>query len=433
MPNPPAGAPQVPERHVLTIAFHYPPDNSSTGVLRTLKFTQYLPRHGWRCTVLSVPVSVYPNIDNALTGGIPNDVRVFRAWTTDLKKRLNIGGIYPGFLTYPDRYWPWYFSATRLGTQLIRGERFDALYSTFPWPTAHLIALRLKMKSGLPWVADFRDPWLEESMPRLERWVAAWFEEKIARHADRVVCNTPAMRRMFLERYPHIAPEKFVTITNGYDEPDFAALVPDTCAKFQILYPGVIDPDSRNPAPLLAGIATALSRGWLRRDDLEITFLGCGPYGGKPRFREDIARNGLADLVKVHEPRIPYHEALRRLGGADVLVVLVEPTGDGKQAEAVRGWARLQVPAKLYEYLRLGRSILALASPGAITELLAETGGGRVVPPHDIEGIALALKEYYAHRGLASPNAAAPPDKIARYSRENLSALLGRELDAIAR
>lgn len=418
-------------RDLLVVAFHYPPDNTSSGVLRTLKFTHYLLHHGWKSTVLSAPVSLYRNTDSALANEIPAEVQVYRTWAVDLKKALGIRGMYPGFLTYPDRYWPWFFSALRRGKSLLRSGRFRAIYSTYPVPTAHLIGMFLKANTGLPWVADFRDPWLEDSMPSLERRLAIYIERKIVTNADRVICNTPSMRRMFLKRYPTIAPEKFVTITNGYDEPDFSGLVPQPCNKFHIIYPGVIDSGSRNPATLFAGVAQALSRGWLRPDDLAITFLGCGPHGGRSEFRNDVEKYGLSSFVQVHEGRVPYRKSLEQLAGGDLLVALCEPLGQGREVEAIKEWTSLQVPVKVYEYLRLGRPMLALVSGGAIAEVLSNTGGGFVVPPNDVEGIALALKKSYENRTAHRDTIDTAPMQVSQYSRENLTRFLARELDAL--
>lgn len=418
-------------RQLLVVAFHYPPDNTSTGVLRTLKFTQYLLEDGWRSTVLSVPEKLYRDTDPALATQIPPEITVLRTWAVDLKQTLGVGGSYPGFLTYPDRYWPWLFSAIRRGRRLLRTGRFQAIYTTYPVPTAHVIGWRLKARSGLPWIADFRDPWLEDSMSGLDRRLAAWLEPKIMRHADRVICNTPAMRRMFLERYPSLPPEKFVTITNGYDEPDFVDVVPRQREKFQIIYPGVIDAGTRDPTPLLAGVELALARGWLRREDLVINFLGSGPYGQHPAFRREVERHGLGDVVEVQVPRIPYRQALEQLAGGDLLVALCEPRSHGPGTDAIRRWSWTQVPVKVYEYLRLGRPILALVSAGAIADLFARTGGGVAIPPTDIEAIAAELKRAYAARGARAAGRPPVNPEVARYSRERLTRLLAAELEAL--
>lgn len=420
-----------PERELLVIAFHYPPDNSSTGVLRTLKFTQYLYRHSWRSCVISAPVSFYRFTDPESLRLVPPETAVYRTSALDIKQHVSLFGVYPSFLSYPDRYWPWVFPAARQAARLIRETRVDALYTTSPIPSAHLIGLRLKRRFGLPWLADFRDPWVEDSMPMLEKRVARYFERKVVTQADRVICNTPALRRTFLARYPELPPEKFVTIPNGYDEADFVGITPRRDAKFEILYPGPADNVNRNPRPLLEAVALALKNGWLPRENLQITFLGAGDSLRKTGCADDIERLALRDVIR-EEPRVPYREALARQAQADVLLVLNEPLGSGPGIEASRSWTQLCVPAKVYENLRLGRPSLALVSGGAVAELLETTGGGHVVAPHDIEAIARRLKELYEQH----PAATTPPEispVIAQYSRENLTRQLAAELDTLAR
>lgn len=420
------------QHKLLVIAFHYPPDNASTGVLRTLKFTQYLYGHGWRSDVLSVPETLYGDVDPASVRDIPSDTQVIRTWAVDIKRLLGVRGIYPGFLAVPDRYWPWLFSAVPKASRLIAQGQVDVLYTTYPMPTAHMIGLRVKAKHpNVPWVADFRDPWVEDSMPPLRRKVEGYLEKLVIQRADRVICNTPAMRAWFIARYPGVTPDKFVTITNGYDEPDFSGIEPDPIAKFEILYPGLISKGNRNPRPLLAGMRLALDRGWLDAADLQLTFLGSGPNGHAPEFLQDLVRYDLQALTQVVEDRIPYRQALRRLAGADVLVVLSEPLGQGPEVEAELRWSHLQVPAKVYEYLRLGRPILALVSGGAVADVLRETGGGCIAPPSDVEAIAKNLQALYAQRSSVAPVAPAAPPAVERYSRRNLAALLAIELTAL--
>lgn len=431
LPAPRAAALSGERRRMLAVAFHYPPDHTSTGVLRTLKFTQYLVGHGWRSDVVSVPESLYVSTDPAFNQQVPQGTRVFRTWAADVKALLGVRGIYPDFAAIPDRYWPWIFSAARRAGRLLREEKVDVVYTTYPVATAHLVGLWLKSRfRGIPWVADFRDPWVEDSMPPFRRWLEGHLERMVVERADRVICNTPAMRRSFLARYPGVAPEKFVTITNGYDEADFAGLRPEPVAKFEILYPGMIATGNRNPRPLLAGIRMAIDRGWLNPDDLQITFLGCGPNGRDPEFQGNLDRFRLREASSLVEDRVPHRQALRRMAGADVLVVLSEPLGEGPAIEAERRWSHLQVPAKVYEYLRLGRPMLALVSGGAVAELLGQTRGGVVVAPGDVEGIARSLGELYRRQAKSSP---ALPALVEGYTRENLTKRLVEELNSLAK
>jgi hypothetical protein len=112
-------------RTLLVVVFHYPPDNSSTGVLRTLKFTQYLGRRGWGSEVISVPTRLYLARDNKLAEQIPSHTRVTRVWAPDLSKALAVKGRYPGFAAFPDRYWPWLFQAVRARHRLAAGDRLS--------------------------------------------------------------------------------------------------------------------------------------------------------------------------------------------------------------------------------------------------------------------------------------------------------------------
>lgn len=418
-------------RKLLVIAFHYPPENSSTGVLRTLKFTEYLGKHGWGSEVISVPEKLYTNKDTGLARSLPDHIKLHRVWAADIKSLFGIKGIYPSALAFPDRYWLWFFSAIRKGAALIRAQKADAIYSTYPMPTSHLIGAYLKKRFHLPWIADFRDPWVEDSIPPLRRRAEGFLERHVMTHADRVICNTPAMREYYLGRYPQVPADKFVTITNGYDEIDFANLTPIAADKFHIIYPGMLSEGNRNPEPLLAAIRFALDKEWLSSKDLLLTFLGCGPYGKSRQFHNLLEKYNLNAITESVVERIPYREAIGKISGADVLAVLSEPIGDGAQIEAIRRWSHLQVPAKVYEYLRIGRPILALVSGGAVVDLLQTTGGGVAIAPTNTEAIAIALRDYYVNRkgnSLSATNGHAP---ITRYSRENLTALLAAELDKL--
>lgn len=415
--------------YLLVISFHYPPDNTSTGVLRTFKFTEYLLRHGWRSHVISVPEHLYRSLDPAGAASIPNDVTVERVWARDAKFAFGFRGIYPGWLGIPDRYWTWVVSGTRAGARAIRRSRVDAIYSTYPMPSAHLIGLRLKKRFGLPWIVDFRDPWAVASGMRMRDWVDSRLERAVVAAADRVICNTPAMRRHFLKRYPNVAASRFVTITNGYDESEFAALDPVCSSKFQILYPGTLDRENRNPRPLLAAVAAALKEGLLQANDLSLTFLGSGKHGLSAEFRAELDEYGLRSMTEIVAERIARRQALNRVAGADVLVVLSDQEQRGD--EGIQDWTSMQVPVKVYEYLRLGRPMLPLVEGGAVAELLRDVQGCEPISPRDINRIAERLGQLYRRRRETTTILTQAPPAVVRYSRENLTAMLAEELDVL--
>ena len=96
--------------------------------------------------------------------------------------------------------------------------------------TAHLVGLRLKKTTELPWIADFRDPWVENTQHQfptaLHRWLAQNLERQVIRTADRLVVVSQPMLSSWLERYPWLDPGKVAVITNGYDAEDFIGLLP---------------------------------------------------------------------------------------------------------------------------------------------------------------------------------------------------------------
>jgi glycosyltransferase involved in cell wall biosynthesis len=410
-------------KRVLVVAYHYPPEGSSSGVLRTLKYTKYLPAHGWAPHVLTLQEAAYPIVDPTLLAQIPESVSIHRTRGFDVARRLSIAGMYPGFLAVPDRFalsW-WPFAVAR-GLRVIRRLGVDALYSTSPQPTAHLIAATLKAATGVPWVADFRDPWIEDGAhPRpgsLRYGVESRLERMVVRTADKVTVTTPLLGREFLHRYPFLSPDKVVTIFNGYDERDFEGLKFEPPDDFEILHTGLVTPSFRDPAPLLRAVAALIRRGELVARDTRVAFLGGGEYLASQAFRDLVAQLDLDGVVDVGT-RVSYQEALARLGRASVLVLL-QASDD----------TRALIPAKGFEYLRAGRPILALTLPGATAELVQTTRSGVVVDPTDVEGIGRALVELRdADWALERRDDGFPG--IDRFERRALTAQLATLLDEL--
>jgi glycosyltransferase involved in cell wall biosynthesis len=381
---------------------------------------------------------LYRALDPASARDLPAHIRVHRTWAADVSKVCSLRGHYPSFIAFPDRYWPWYFSAVREGTRLIEGGAIDALFSTSPVPTALLIALRLKRRfPQLPWIADFRDPWVDNGTPPLRRRLEAFFERRVIAAADRIICNTPALRRSFVQRYPEQAAEKFVVITNGYDEADFRSWTVAPSPQFEIVYPGPINDSYRNPEAWLAAVRLALDRGWIDARDLKLSFIGCGAYANGKAFQATLDRLRLRDCTELIVERIPYAQSLQRLAAAAVVVVMNKSAGNDKvrdnaRLEVEEEWLRLTVPAKMYEYLRLGRPILALVAEGAAAELLRDTGAATPLLPHEHERIAATLRDYYRawQQGDRGMRTAVPPH-VQGYSRESQAAQLAEQLNAV--
>ncbi|MGH7277526.1 MAG: glycosyltransferase [Candidatus Rokuibacteriota bacterium] len=408
---------------LLMIAYHYPPEGGSSGVLRTLKFSKYLPHHGWSPHVLTLRESLYRVRDEALTADVPREVTIHRTWAFDTSRHFAFRRHYPAALTVPDRFLTWLPFGVARGLRVIRRAGIRALYSTSPQPTAHLIGLSLKTLTGLPWIADFRDPWVEEGVHpsgSLRHGIDSRLERMVVERADRVVTTTPYLRGDFLARYPRLSPEKVEVIYNGFDEADVVDLgVPAKPSRFEILHAGLVTAEYRNPAPLFEAVSRSIGAGRVPRNDIRIVFLGGGKYTGSPQFADLVRRFGLGDVVEV-AARVSHRDAFARVRQAGCLLVL-------QASEDTRSL----IPAKVFECLRSGRPIIALAPEGATAELLKDMDHCAVVDPADIrrlEGVVAAVYEEW--RDSASPVVVSR--LVARFERAALTGELARILGTLS-
>lgn len=395
-------------RKVLMVAFHFPPQAGSSGILRTLNFAKNLPANSWQPIVLTVHPRAYEVRRDDLLKDIPSDIKVVRAFALDVGKHLSIRRKYPGFLALPDRWSSWLLDAVHSGLAEIRQEGASVIWSTYPITTAHLIGLCLKKLSGLPWVADFRDPMVHGSYPpgQLKRRVWQWLETQVFQHATRCVFTTERAAELYRERYPHAA-DKCVVIENGYDDDAFVDNpparigVPDG-AVF-ILHSGIIYPKDRNPEQFFVALARLVQQLALHGRTVKVRFRA-------PVHGEEVSalarQHGLAGIVEV-APSIPYRDAIAEMMAADLLLVL-----QGSDFNT-------QIPAKTYEYLRTGRSVMGLVDPAGDTARQLRKFDGvalaDIADPLDIERVLSGW--FAAHLADGRVKAFQRPEVLA-YSRK---------------
>ena len=212
-------------KRILMIAYHFPPLAGSSGIQRTLRFARYLPEFGWEPLVLTAHPRAYERTGADLLAELPKETVVVRAPAFDTARHFSIAGRYPGFLARPDRWISWLPGATLAGMSMIRCYRPDVIWSTYPIATAHMIGAALHKHSGLPWVADFRDPMAQDGYPSDPRVWKSFkrIEERVAHEASLCTFTTTGTARVYSERYPQAA-SCFKVIENGYDEETFAGL-----------------------------------------------------------------------------------------------------------------------------------------------------------------------------------------------------------------
>lgn len=412
-----------PKRKALMVAFHFPPQAGSSGILRTLNFVKYLPRNGWQPLVLSAHPRAYVECRDDLLKSIPSGTPVVRAQALDAAKHLSIKGKYPGWLALPDRWGSWWPGAFAAGMKLIREQQPDVIWSTYPIATAHLIGASLARHSGLPWIADFRDPMINGDYPSdpLQRRLWQRLEACVLRQATRCVFTTERAAQVYRDRYPEHA-GKCLVIENGYDEDAFEGNAPHRAGvpddKLLLLHSGIIYPRDRDPSSFFKAIAGLVADGVLRKDSLCVRFRA--PHHGA-EVRALAEQAGLAEVVDIAPP-IPYREAIAEMLAADLLLVF-----QGCHFNS-------QIPAKIYEYLRSATPVLGLVDlQGDTARKLGGFPSVALASIDQAEEIEAALRHWLENRSRADFRAALREDaeSVRLFSRSTQAKALGAFLDQI--
>jgi glycosyltransferase involved in cell wall biosynthesis len=402
------------------IAYHFPPMAGSSGIQRTLRFAQQLPRYGWAPIVLTAQGRAYERTDDELLAELPPELVVRRAFALDSARHLTVGGRYLACTARPDRWVSWKFDAVRQGLQLIRTMRPSVIWSTYPIATAHLIGHALHRRTGLPWVADFRDPMAQEGYPAdPATWQAYSRIEQMAMHdAASCVFTTPGAARVYRQRYPG-AKARIDLIENGYDEESFSGIAQSSHSltmPLTLLHSGIVYPSERDPTSLMQALALLRRDHALSPADLRVRFRAAVHDG---LLRELAATSGVEDFIDI-APAIGYRDALTEMCSAGALLVL--------QASNCNE----QIPAKLYEYLRAGRPVVGLTDPAGDTAAALRNAGVPYLAPLDDPAAIAALLVRLVAEARAGRLERVGPAAVAAASRQARTQALAVLLDAVA-
>ncbi len=410
-------------KRVLMVAFQFPPFQGSSGIHRTLSFCRYLPENDWQPLVLVPKARAYPRQSDDLLGKIPKELVVKKTFALDAARDLAIMGRYLRWSAIPDQWASWWFSAVPAGLRMIKQYRPQAIWSTYPTSSAHMIAMTLQRISGLPWIADFRDPMIYESFPTepVTRRSRSWLERKTLQNCTRAVFVTPSARALYRERYPSLPDSRFALVSNGYDEESFSSLseaVPastDVNRPLVLVHSGLLEPQDRNPEPFFAALAKLLEQGSIQRKKLKVILRASGDA---LLYQEQIKARGLSDVVTL-EPHCSYQQALEEMLSADGLLVFQGPD------------CNRQIPGKIYEYIRARKPILSLVDmQGDTAQLLKTLGIDTYAKIDDAESIAQALDRFITLVGQGQAPVASEED-VLRFSRHHKAIELAQLLDSV--
>lgn len=452
------------QKSVLVIAYYFPPIGGG-GVPRALKMAKYLGQFGWSVHVLTVDPAYHATLDPSLLEQIPKDVHIHRAKEFSLfprrganqtgqaassagtpavqqspsaaarvkRKLVSVLKKLKPYLLIPDDQILWYPNALKLGRELLRGEKVDVIFSTSGPVTNHLIASKLAEQFGCKWVADFRDPWTQNMNQSGIAWrerLEEKMEERVMAKADAITTVTARFAENFRQKHGFRI-KRMELIYNGFDRADFADLTPAHTApgKFHAVYAGILY-QKRNPRLLLRAIKELIDEGMLDRHDLLLSFAGVFDYPGYSENRDCVEELGLQDIVKVLG-NLPHKEALGMMKGADALLLIGDVSSD----------AGAYIPGKLYEYMGIGKPILALNKAGEATQIIEQFDLGQVADPEDKDAMKTAYLRLYrawkerAEAPQAGAAAAHRPDDFAErvkpYERREQAGQLAELMDQL--
>jgi len=427
---------------LLLVTYEFPP-RGGPGVQRPVKLVKYLEPLGWDVTVLTVKNPVTAIVDATLLNELPESTQVLRAWSLEPMRLVSLfrrlrptrargantrgsasGGASPALIKriqswfVPDekRFWkPW---AVRAALRAARVTPFDAVLSTGPPHTAHLIGSTVAERLSLPHVVDFRDPWIGYFNYRAATEFHSLLNERAERtvleHAAVATVVTPSMLEILESRYPK---RQFRTalITNGFDPADLPETREPDPEHCRFVHTGVFTPP-RSPEPFLHGLARAEESNPSLAQRLRVDFVGAGIEV------EEMARSyGILSAVR-GLGYMDHAASIKRLARADVALVLLSP---GRESE-------VSLTGKVFEYMGMRLPILAAVGTGAVANFLADKDYAVVADSDHPDEIAGAINEYVRQWSAGELTGPGPED-VRPFSREFQAAQFAALLDEFAR
>ncbi|MEI6059581.1 MAG: glycosyltransferase family 4 protein [Bacteroidota bacterium] len=429
-------------RKVLIITYYWPPSGGA-GVQRWLKFSKYLHEFGWDPIIYTPENPEAPAQDFSLLHEIPRGIEVIKTpiWEpyefykklVGMKKgeKVNAGflnekkkpGLAEGFSTWirgnffiPDARKFWIKPSVKFLVKYLKNNPVDAIVSTGPPHSMHLIALGVKNKCDIPWLADFRDPWTQiDFYHQLHLSSIAdnkhkRLEKAVLKTADSVVTVSKNWSKDLAALYPR----KIEVVTNGFDAADFNTHSVDLDTRFTLTHVGSLNKD-RNPNFLWATLKEICSENEFFNTDLELKFIGKTDIA----VFDQLEKKGLIEkATKVDY--MPHKEVIAEASRSQVLMLLINNTPNMAGI----------IPGKIFEYLASNRPVLCIAPPdGDSANIIKESGAGYVVDFGDSETLKKVILELYSK--YKQGNLLINTGSISQFSRRSLTGSIAELLNSI--
>lgn len=429
-------------KKVLIITYYWPPSGGA-GVQRWLKFVKYLREFGWEPTVYTPENPEAPAIDESLRKDIPKDLTIIKhpIWEPYSLYKKFIGQkkdqkINAGFLSenkkpglaekvsvwirgnmfIPDARKFWIKPSVKFLSDYLKKNPVDVIISTGPPHSMHMIALGIKRKLNIPWLADFRDPWTNiDFYDKLMLTKSADAKHKkmeleVLRAADKIV----SVSWNWAKDFEKIHSRDYQVITNGFDEADFNYGSLNLDEKFTISHIGTMNED-RNPHQFWQALKELLNENDTLKKQLKICLIGKNDIS----VTQSIQENGLSNFTET-TAYMPHDEILKQICTSQILLL---PLNDTPNTLGI-------IPGKIFEYLAAKRPIFAIGNTqGDSARIIEETKAGVICNFKDKEKMKVELKkmfELYLGGSLKIDSS-----NIESYSRKNKTAELASILNSL--
>jgi len=429
-------------KKVLIITYYWPPSGGA-GVQRWLKFSKYLREFGWEPIIYTPENPEAPDFDDTLLADIPENITVIKKpvwepyaiykWLTGKKKGARIthgflqekkgAGFMEKFSVWvrgnffiPDARCFWIRPSVRFLSRYLQENPVDVVVSSGPPHSMHLIALGLKKRLNVKWLADFRDPWteidffdkLQLTRPALKKHKR--LEKNVLKSADIVV----TISRPLADDLNRLGAVNTRVITNGFDPEDFSFMPVAEDESFLLTHIGSLNAD-RNPDDLWQSLSELCQENEQLRSKLKLRFIGRNDIS----LRESLKKYTLISNTEFIE-YMPHKEALRLAASSAVLLLLLNNTPNQKGI----------IPGKTFEYLAMKKPILCIGpTDGASAAILNETRVGITCGFNEkqrIKDVILALFTEQLAGRLSNKNTGTDA-----FSRRNLTQDLAELLNSL--
>ncbi|GAA4848535.1 glycosyltransferase family 4 protein [Algivirga pacifica] len=394
-------------KKVLLVSYYWPP-SAGIAVLRTLKLAKYLRENGWEPIVYTAENPDYPGIDHSNDKDIPEGITVIKQpifepykYYRKLMGKQDDANVVNALVANDDKesllhklsVWVrsnffipdarafWIVRSVNYLTKYLKDNPVDAMWAIGPPHTNNVIACELKKRLGIPWLADFQDPWTQ--VDYFEKLIlTSWanrkhhrLEQEVFEYADHITI----VSHQWKKDLQAIGAREVSVIPWGFDHEDYQELNSTLDQKLTLLHTGLIGED-RNPATLLQAVRELLDENDTFKQYFRLKLIGEVDLS----VRKVIDELGLQDWVEV-QGNIPRQEVLQKCANAQVLLLLLN------QAKNASG----RIPGKLFEYLGVSRPILCLGdTTGDTANIIREAGAGVTLTYDNKQDIKQMLLKY---------------------------------------